>query len=272
MKKLPISVGILSYKAHKTIEKTLQQYGDFLSYFEEAKVFFQCFSEQDKEIAEKYRIAYEGRPDNIGIQGGMRWVAENLKSDYILYMENDFQLLTDIPTALAEIEKAYRLVQENKADIVRLRSRFSAGEPFNDVKKYTRIFKPVSIHPNFKDFSKIQKTNPILKYLRPMKAKKLLARSLYIEEHPEKLFPKYIKHENGFYFVDSSCLNWTNNPTITKREFFLKLLDYADAHPSSRTVGGMQDFEKPLNCRWWRQQHFKIAVSEGIFTHCRLDR
>ena len=158
MEKLPVSVGILSFKAHKTIEKTLNQYGDFLSYFKEAKVFFQCFSEQDKEIAEKYGIDYESRPDNVGIQGGMRWVAENLNSDYILYMENDFQLLPDIPTALNEIKKALQLVENQKADIVRLRSRFQAGEPFNDIKKYTRLFKPVSIHPEFKDFSKIQKS------------------------------------------------------------------------------------------------------------------
>lgn len=272
MKKLPVSVGILSYKAHKTIDKTLEQYGDFLSYFEEAKVFFQCFSEQDKEIAEKYRIAYEGRPDNVGIQGGMRWVAENLKCDYILYLENDIQLLTDIPTALVEIEKAMNLMANGQAEVVRLRSRFQPGEQFCDVEKYTRIFKPVSIHPDFQEFFKIKKTNPVLKYLRPMKARKLLARSLYIEKYPEQLFPKYIRKEGDFYFADSSSLNWTNNAIITKKDFLLKLLDYADAHPSSRTVGGMQDFEKPLNCRWWRKQRFNIAISEGIFTHQRLDR
>ncbi len=272
MQKLPVSVGILSYKAHKTIDHTLTQYGDFLTHFEEAKVFFQCVSEADQRIAEKHKIAWQGRPDNIGIQSGMRWVVENLNGEYILYMENDFQLLYDVKTAVREIEKALDLVRTGRADIVRLRSRFNAGEPFNDVRKYTHLFKPVAIHPDFRDFHKIQKTMPMLKYLRPGKARRLAARALYLEKEPEKLFPKIIKKDGDFYFVDSAYLNWTNNPTIVRKDLFLKLLDYADAHPSHRTVNGMQDLEKPLNCRWWQEQHLTIAIGNGIFIHNRLDR
>jgi hypothetical protein len=85
MKKLPISAGILSFKAPQTIDATLAQYGDFLRHFEEAKVFFQAFSETDREIARKHHIDYSGRTDNVGIQNGMRWVAENLKASCILY-------------------------------------------------------------------------------------------------------------------------------------------------------------------------------------------
>ena len=273
--KLQISVGILSFKAPRTIDATLTQYGDFLNHFAEAWVFFQEFSDADRAIAQKHGIGYVGRFNNIGIQGGIRWVVENLKSEYVLFLENYFQLSCGMGEALEAIGQALALLQSRDIDIMRLRSRFRPGEPFNDVEKYTRIHKPKSIHPDFKDFHKIQKTSRFAKYIHPYKARKLSARALYIEEFPEQVSPFVRKGENkseGIYIVDSEGLPWTNNPVLTTRALFLKLLDYADAHPSSRTVGSMQDFEKPLNCRWWRKKHFKIGVGEGIFTHNRLDR
>ena len=273
MNKLPISVGILSFKAYKTIENTLQQYSDmnFFSIFQEAKVFFQTFCEKDKEIAEKFNIDYEKREDNIGIQGGVEWIIKTLKSDYVLFLENDFHLLYDLNKTFTILEKSLKLIQSGKIDMMRLRSRFIVGEQFEDVRKYTRYFKPQKIHPNFIDFEKIHRTIPFLKYLRPLKAKRMSVRSLFIEQYPENICNQ-IKREDDYFTVDSSVLNWTNAPTLISRELFLKLIDYANKHPSSRTVYGFQDLEKPLNCRWWRKQHFKIGVGDGILTHNRLDR
>ena len=271
MNKLPISVGILSFKAYKTIDTTLTQYLNFLDYFEEAYLFFQTFCERDKEIAEKHHINYLQRKENVGIQDGIKWIMENLKRDYVLYLENDFHLLHDVEYSVDVIRKSLELIKSGKIDMMRLRSRFVPGEPFQDVVKYTKMFKPQHIHPDFKDFEKIQKTNPLLKYLRPLKAKKISARSLFIEEFPEQIC-KEITKEDGYYIADSSVLNWTNNPTLISKKLILKLLEYASKHPSSRTVYGHQDLEKPLNCSWWRKQHFKIGVCDGIFTHRRLDR
>jgi len=271
MKKLPVSVGILSFKAPQTIDATLKQYGDFLSRVAEAKVFFQAFSETDALIAQKHRVDYLGRPDNVGIQGGMRWVAENLSQDVILYLENDCRLTTDVDAAVAYLDNMLARIQSAEIDIMRLRSRWNPGEQFSDVAKYTKIHKPRKIHPDFQEHHKIAKTSPVLKYLRPFKARKLAARALYIEENPEQVCPA-LRKAGDIYIGDSCALNWTNQSIMMRRQLFLDLLDYADAHPSSRTVGGMQDMEKPLNCRWWRRQHFRIGVGDGIFTHHRLDR
>jgi hypothetical protein len=172
---------------------------------------------------------------------------------------------------VAELEKNLELIETGKIDIMRLRSRWNPGDPFQDVCKYSKIHKPREIHPDFKEHHKIAKTSPIAKYLNPWKARKLASRALYIEKNPEQICPELHK-EGDMYIGDSSVLNWTNNPVLMRRQLFLSLLDYADAHPSSRTVHGFQDLEKPLNCRWWRRQHFRIGVGEGIFTHNRLDR
>ena len=113
----------------------------------------------------------------------------------------------------------------------------------------------------------------LARFIQPWKARRLIGMSVYLEKYPEKKHPRYIKKlEEDFYIVDSCAMNWTNQSILTTKKFFLEMLDYSDAHPRRRTVNGMQDIEKPLNCHWWRSQHFKIGMSCGLFTHQRLDR
>ena len=278
---VPVSVGILSYKAPQTIDATLHAYRqkNFLDLFPEVKLFFQCISDEDVKISQKYGLEYMGRADNIGIQSGMRWVVENLKNDYVLYLENDCPLVVDVTTAKAEIARAVSYLKSGQIDMMRLRSRFTPGEQFADVYKYTTAYTPFEIDNRFVQTDEVQiaqrsKLSRCLKrVLYPSYAMRMMGRSLYIEKDPEKRFPLYIKKtDDGMYIVDSKVINWTNQSILTTKKFFLEMLDFADAHPCRRTVNGMQDMEKPLNCRWWRKQHFKIGVSDGLFTHKRLDR
>ena len=278
---VPVSVGILSYKAPQTIDATLHAYRqkNFLALFPEVKLFFQCISDEDVKISQKYNLEYIGRADNIGIQDGMRWVVENLKSDYVLYLENDCPLVVDVTSAKAEITRAVSYLESGQIDMMRLRSRFTPGEQFADVYKYTTAYTPFEIDNRFVQTDEVQiaqrsKLSRCLKrVLYPSYAMRMMGRSLYIEKDPEKRFPFYIKKtDDGMYIVDSKVINWTNQSILTTKKFFLEMLDFADAHPCRRTVNGMQDMEKPLNCRWWRKQHFKIGVSDGLFTHKRLDR
>ena len=275
MEKIDIAIGVLSFKAYKTIDNSLEKNIEFFKNFADVKLFFQSFSENDKTIAEKYNINYLKIDKNIGIQKGIRWLVENLYSDYVIYLENDFILSCDPRDAMQILKKSLYLIKEQKIDMMRLRSRFNPGKPFIDIEKYTKLFKPVSIHPDFNYYSEIKKTSVFAKLehiFRPLKTKKISARSLYIEKEPEKICKQITKYDDTTYIVNSEVLNWTNNPTLISKKLFLELLDYADAHPSSRLVNGYQDLEKPLNCRWWRNQHFKIGVCDGIFTHNRLDR
>ena len=68
MEKLPISVGILSWKSGQTLVNTLQTYfqQEFLHQINDVCILFQEVSEQDKQI-EHFGIPYIGMKDNIGI-------------------------------------------------------------------------------------------------------------------------------------------------------------------------------------------------------------
>lgn len=270
--RLPIGVGVLSWKAPKTVERTLSGYGTFPQVFSEFKVFFQECSCEDLAVARRYGVTAVGRPDNIGIQSGMRWVVENLSSEYVLYLENDFNLSVPMETAVGEIARAHRWLASGRIDIVRLRSRFDPGEPCGDPEKYSSVFVPSDIDPRFRQHHRLVKANPLIRFFRPFKARRVASRAAYVERDPAGLFPKVFSREPEGLVTTSAYLNWTNNPVLMRRDIFLMIADYADAHPSSRTVGGFQDFEKPLNCLWWRRQKLRIGLPDGIFTHNRIDR
>ncbi|MBL0378472.1 MAG: hypothetical protein JKP90_02185 [Desulfofustis sp. PB-SRB1] len=102
---------------------------------------------------------------------------------------------------------------------------------------------------------------------------RLKGRAVYVEQAAETLFPEVIqKTADGIWIIDSSCADWTNQSVLCRRTFFTDILmPYVDAHPSSRTSNGFQSPERPLNCRWWRNRHFKIGQGKGLFTHRRVD-
>ena len=60
MKKLPLSIGILSWNSNKVLENTLQSYkkNGLLNLSDDITVYFQEISEEDKKLAEKYGLNY----------------------------------------------------------------------------------------------------------------------------------------------------------------------------------------------------------------------
>jgi len=272
MEVLPIGAGILSWRSPLTVANTIRQYGDFPKCFSEFKVFFQEISDADRAVAEGAGLAYEGRPTNVGIQAGMRWVAESLSSEFVLYLENDFNLDVPVGKAVEELRRALDWIRSGRADMVRLRSLFNPGLPLIAPEKYSAVYTPRDIDPRFRLHANLVSANPWTRWLRPFKSRCAAARAAYVERAPEKLFPRIFRREPEGLVTTSAYLNWTNNPVLIRRDLFLRIADYADAHPSHRLVGGFPDFEKPLNCRWWRAQRFRIGLPDGIFTHNRLDR
>jgi hypothetical protein len=274
MAKLPIQVGILSYKAPETVAATLENYmrRGLFDIVEKVVVFFNGATKEDEQVALKYGLEYRTNPRNLGIKGGMRWEAETLDGPWILHLENDCPMIVDQETAYSDLGFALLLLKTGQADVVRMRSRFTPGEQFCDVGKYTKMYRVTEIDPRFAEPEKINKPQTWKRLFRPIKARIMSGRSLYIEKNPDILFSKDIrKVADDWYVADSATTDWTNQPILLGRDFYLRMLDYADAN-LARTIASKHDLEKLLSHRWWRGQHFKIAQGNGIFTHKRLDR
>lgn len=55
-----LSIGVLSWKAHETLRKTLASYRYLLLLVDEAVVFFNSVTDEDRAIAEEFGFRAEG--------------------------------------------------------------------------------------------------------------------------------------------------------------------------------------------------------------------
>ena len=273
-----IGLSLLSWRSWDTLEATLKSHQEkgLFNHFDKIVIYFQDLCDRDIEIANRYGVDYTGGP-NSGIAGGMRNGVNYLGTDYVLFLENDCPTIASPHEVKRELDLAIDYLMNGKIDVMRLRSRLYPGEGFADITNYLRYYLPRDPEPSVDITGLI--TPAWKRWLRwifkPYNVHRMKGRSLYVEKHPESLFPNTIqKTEDGIWIGDSSCMDWTNQSVLTKRTLFTDvLMPYLDTHflGLSKASKSRNDPERPLNCRWWRNHHFKIGQGPGIFSHNRFD-
>jgi len=273
-----VGMGILSWRSHATLEKSLQSYEaiGLKDLFDEVKIIFQEISDEDIALAKKYGYDYVGTERNLGIQQGHQLIHDNITADYLLVLENDNPVVADAQTTYQRLLQALGFLENGTVDMMRLRHRWYFGEGFS-LEKYTRYYDIRQPHRSYNgDLVQQSSLQSVFKGLRrlfrPKKAQKLIGYALYFEKEPQRLFPEFVESIGDECFaVSSRVMTWTNQSVLLQRSLYGSLLSYAWAHPSGRTANGFPDLEKPLNTKWWRDQDYRIGVCEGIFTHNRYD-
>lgn len=275
-RKPSLGLSILSWRSWNTLDTALKTHQDagLFNHFDRSLIFFQDLCERDIEIAGKYNLEYTGGP-NCGIGKGMRRAADYLGTDYVLFLENDCPTIATPQEVERELFLAVDYLENGIIDIMRLRSRLYPGQGFSDPMKYLRYYPPRNPEPEVEisDFITPAWKRRLRWIFKPYNIHLMKGRSIYVEKYPEKLFPDTIlKTEDNIWIGDSSCIDWTNQSVLLKRTLFQDvLMPYVDAHPSGLELHGFQEPERPLNCRWWRKQRFKIGQGAGIFSHNRFD-
>lgn len=259
---MDLSIGVLSWRSHETLRKTLNSYrqGRLTDCARESVVFFNEISGADRLFlacfnADGWRCA--GNESNLGIFGGTDALARLLGGKYLLMLQNDCPLVADVEATRRYLESAVALLDSGAADVVRCRSRTFPGQGFADKKKYDRYYGDGW-------------AAALRRLCRPWKARRMIGRAPYAVPDADRRFPNYITCAGSFLLVDSEVINFTDQPFLISRNLLLELLEWGKAHPRGRQPVGRQALEVCLNTGWWRQQHFKVAVGEGIFTHDRV--
>ncbi|OPZ76295.1 MAG: hypothetical protein BWY78_01412 [Alphaproteobacteria bacterium ADurb.Bin438] len=272
-----IGIAILSWKAPQTLDATLASYqkANLFSHFKEVVVNLVEARDEDIEIAKKYGLKYVTYDKNLGILGGMEAAINSVSTDYVFYLENDLPLIENEEEVVKQFSLGIEALENKTIDVMHLRSRFNPGVGYG-MQKYTRYYDIVDMDENFNQQDTISKDPTYLKILRrifyPTKAKRMISGCLFVEKNPEKLFPKYISRYKDIFVIDSEILPWTNQSFLIKKDFMNSLFQYAKAHPTSRKVNNFLTFERELNSKWWKKQHYKMGFGKGLFTHQRLDR
>ena len=241
MEKLPISIGILSWNSGQTLVNTLTTYYEngLFDIVNDYKILFQEVSEQDKQIADYFSVPYIGLNNNIGIGKAFIQLTEQAQTSNVLILEHDWQLIENLETAYSRLNSGIQLLEEG-FKCIRYRHRNEPGNPhfsFRNIGKELDYYDP-----------EIECTSPhLLDSLHWL--------------NPAEQFPDKIQQDGEYFTSTSRWSNWTNNPCLYKKDFYLNVVE--------QFAGDGIALEGNIS-KWWARQNYKVAHGEGLFKHIDL--
>jgi hypothetical protein len=264
-----VSVGILSYGARETLEKSLIAHRKSGIASGEFFVWFNAMTREDREIADKYDVDWEGNRTNLGIYGGFRAIAEHASRPYVLILENDIRPLPGVDVNDCITSCVADMINHG-INSFQLRSRHNPGEGHRG-RKYREAFPIINPLPGVEAQNTpwLNRSKAILKYGG---LDWVRSQAMFLEQYPDQAQPKAIRRlPSGNWLTDSRYRNWGNQSILVEREWFLNVVcKRVETHPDGRNVNGFPDIEKDLNCRWWRRQRELMGhAKDGVFTHQR---
>jgi hypothetical protein len=238
MEKLPISIGILSWKSGQTLVNTLTTYyqNGLFDVVNDVNILFQEISEQDKQIATHFGIPYIGLENNIGIGQGFIELTNQAKTDNVLVLEHDWKLIENKETTYERLKSGIEMLNKGYS-CIRYRHRKEPGHPHFS-------FRYKGSELDYYD-NEIECTSPHL------------LDSVHWTD-PSQEFSQYIEKDGEYFTTTSRYGNWTNNPCLYKKDFYLNTV-----YPFA---GGGIALEGNIS-KWWAQQIYKVAHGEGLFKH-----
>ena len=238
MEKLPISIGILAWKSGQTLVNSLTTYFErnFLHQVNDVCILFQEVSEQDKQIANHFGIPYIGLEKNIGIGEGFIRLTEQAQTDNVLVLEHDWKLIEDKETTIDRLKSGIGMLDKGYS-CIRYRHRRNPGHPHFSFQYQGREL-------DYYD-KEIEVTSPHL------------LDSVHWTD-PAEQFPQHIEKDGEYFITTSRYGNWTNNPCLYKKDFYLNTV-HQFAGEGIALEGNIS--------KWWAQQTYKVAHGEGLFKH-----
>ena len=214
MKKLPLSIGILSWKGYSSLENSLLSYkinglNDFVS---EKHICLPEYNEEGVQLSKKFGYKPILFKKNLGILKGFKELAKTMPDGPLLLLENDLPLIDSKKETFQQLARSIELLYSKNVAQVRLRSRKNPGVPFHAIEKYKRYWDETN-------------SSKIRKFIRPFKAKKLIGTSVYVSDQAHSRHPNYIYDLlDGFFSVSSQVMNWSNLAILVDKNFFLNVM------------------------------------------------
>lgn len=239
MKKLPVSIGILAWNSGQVLVDTLTTYhaNGLFDMVNDVTILFQEFNEQDYQIAKHFGLDVIGLQNNIGIGKAFIKLTENAKTDNILVLEHDWNLIENKETTYDRLLTGIQMLDVNGYDVIRYRHRAQPGNPHFS-------FRHKGVELTYYD-DEIGATSPHL------------LDSLHWLD-PSVEFSDKIQKYDDYFVTTSRWGNWTNNPCLYKKELYLNVVNQfaGDGIALEGNIG-----------KWWVNQNYKIAHGEGLFKH-----
>lgn len=289
-----LGLGILCWQGHDSLARVLPTYvrGNLFSAVDAALLFLPEPEDRTIALGRAVGLDVATHPQNLGILGGFKAIAERLQTDHLLLLEDDCPLIEGAAETARQISIARRALASGGADVFRLRHRQypGAGVRFHMLDKLARY------HARPTDAAGARLAARVRRLLRPGKALRLLGNALYEGADPhrdpyavvpptdddtslarapfdgDRAVAQHPKHfelmPEGWIRAPARVMPWSNQSIMVGRDFYLgTIIAHAEAHPSRRKVNGFSDVEKEWNTPRWRRSGFRIGLDRGLFAH-----
>jgi len=244
MEKLPISIGILAWHSGQTLVNTLESYynNGLFDIVNDVNILFQEVTDEDKQIADHFGVNYIGLDENIGIGKAFIKLTELAETENVLVLEHDWLLIENEATTYTRLKSGLELLNKDFS-CIRYRHRHTPGYPHFSFQYQGR---ELDYYDN-----ELECTSPHL------------LDSIHWIQDPDKQFEDKIQKQGEYYTTTSRWGNWTNNPCLYKKDFYLNTV--------TQFAGNGADLEGNIS-KWWAQQSYKVAHGEGLFMHKDLGK
>lgn len=273
-----MSIVVLFHNEYSSMNRALESWVDngLIDYTQEILFFLNGVnSEADfkagvpdyeaKIPAEKRRLYVS--TENMPLGLAITKMIEMASHEYVLLLEKDWQLIEKQPVMESRLIDSKVLIGSGVAHLVRHRHRKNPGVPLHAL-----------IMHQGREESIIRQQKNLLCYVHHWQKKPS-------NEYPGKGLMWRCGGESNFveeediYCSSSEYCQWTNNPGIFKRSWFLNELgeeyrkQYAIEFKQHGKTSPFLDFEYYTNWRSyaWTDKNFTVAVGTGLFSHAETE-
>eukprot|EP01100_Stratorugosa_tubuloviscum_P004128 TRINITY_DN201_c1_g1_i1.p1 TRINITY_DN201_c1_g1~~TRINITY_DN201_c1_g1_i1.p1 ORF type:complete len:411 (+),score=223.20 TRINITY_DN201_c1_g1_i1:51-1283(+) len=248
-----VTIIVLCWNELDSLENSLKSWRSrgLLTYAKEVLLYFQEINDKKRELGQKYpNVRVLGTSENTNVAWALDYLVKESTTEYVLFLEKDWALVESFSIVKQQLDAGVELLKSGKADFIKFRSRWDAGFP-----NYAQSF-----YQGRED--DVYKTQP-----------NLLCNFYHWIQDPDWRWPdKFTRCMDSpvFYCIDSYYCNWTNNPAMWRKEWWIK---WFSATAISLDRGHKHNWEGTLN--WnnelWNSRAFVVAEGNGLFKHVEIN-
>ena len=264
MKLKDIGVVVLSHGRRDKLEKSLKSYEEngLIDMVGDNFIFFNEVSSDDISLIENDYKKFEwgGHPVNCGIGWGMVKGITECDTKYVLFLENDFELVANKDDIYRQLEMGYRNIKNGNIDIIKYRQVKDYINTSNEARHWSG---QVDFTGNKRESSG-RKDCPKKNWWIGFAVEEKFG-----DDNPDICEKIDEEGENVLWRMFCKYANWSNNPFLCSKEWFLELavkVGFTEmiSPPNSRSP----DFEESVEANaWWQKQNYMVGILPGLFKH-----
>lgn len=267
-----LSAVVLFHNEYNTLNHTLKTWEENQLYRYVSEMLFFLNGVPSEEKFRDKMPALEKKPwegivrvvaseENLKLGLAITKMVELAKEENVLLLEKDWALIEPPSEVETTLGAAKRLLRKGEASVVRFRHRDRPGAPL-----HARI-----MHEGREEQMLLQQKN-LYCYLHH-----------WVKDLPT-MYPEYFfRCSNRTEDATTWCskakyCQWTNNPGMFQRQWFLDELGHKYRQMYERTIkqdpnSAMLDFEFYTNWQHdvWNDRNFVVALPKGLFEHQEVD-